>query len=415
MGRCAPQQAFVMTHLNRSRQQQSESRMRIPPASIPTQQPDESGPADASPLELMAAAQTTHKESAVVLTTHAAHTATAATRPVTIKDVAAHASVSVATVSAVMNANKYVSPELEQRVRASIDTLGYMRNSMARGLKTQVSHAIELVIPDIANPFFTNISRGVEDVANAHHYALILGNTDEDPQKELNYIHLLHGKRADGMIIATTAQGHDIAPTWPLHQFPIVSIDRSLFHLGIDTVLVDNQHGARMAIEHLIQLGHRRIGIVTGVPGIAPTDERLAGYKEALETHGIAVDPALVDVSHPRVGGGEQGAWRLLTQTAERPTALFLMDGTMVIGALQAIAKLGLRCPDDVALVGFDDFVWASVMRPRLTVVAQPTYEIGHTAAQLLFERLEHPDREPREVRLHTELVIRESCGASLQ
>src|SRR5258708_2627713 len=387
MGRCAPQQAFVMTHLNRSRQQQSESRMRIPPASIPTQQPDESGPADASPLELMAAAQTTHKESAVVLTTEAAHPATAATRPVTIKDVAAHALVSVATVSAVMNANKYVSPELEQRVRASIDTLGYMRNSMARGLKTQVSHTIELVIPDIANPFFTNISRGVEDVANAHHYALILVNTDEDPQKELKYIHLLHGKRADGMIIATTAQGHDFAPSWPLHQFPIVSIARSLFHLGIDT----------------------------GVPGIAPTDERLAGYKEALETHGIAVDPALVDVSHPRVGGGEQGAWRLLTQTAERPTALFLMDGTMVIGALQAIAKLGLRCPDDVALVGFDDFVFASVMRPRLTVVAQPTYEIGHTAAQLLFERLEHPDREPREVRLHTELVIRESCGASLQ
>jgi LacI family transcriptional regulator len=237
----------------------------------------------------------------------------------------------------------------------------------------------------------------VEDVANAHHYALIVGNTDEDPQKELKYIHLLHGKRADGMIIATTAQGHALAPSWPLHQFPIVSIDRSLFNLGIDTVLVDNHHGARMAIEHLIRLGHYRIGIVTGVPGIAPTDERLAGYTEALEAHGIAVDPALIAVSHPRIGGGEQGAWQLLTRTADRPTALFL------------------RCPDDIALVGFDDFVWASVMHPRLTVVAQPTYEIGYTAAQLLFERLEHPHREPREVRLHTQLVVRESCGAALQ
>jgi DNA-binding LacI/PurR family transcriptional regulator len=347
----------------------------------------------------------TPKDGADVITTN---------RPATIKDVAAHAAVSVATVSAVMNGNKYVSPALERRVRASIDTLGYMRNGMARGLKTQVSHTIELVIPDIANPFFTNISRGVEDVANAHHYALIVGNTDEDPQKELKYIHLLHGKRADGMIIATTAQGHDFAPAWPLH-LPIVSIDRSLFHLGIDTVLVDNRHGARMAIEHLIKLGHRRIGIVTGIPGIAPTDERLAGYKEALETHGIAVDPALIVVSHARVDGGEQGAWRLLTQTPDRPTALFLMDGTMVIGALQTIARLGLRCPEDIALMGFDDFVWASVMHPRLTVVAQPTYEIGYTAAQLLFERLEHPDREPREIRLHTQLIIRESCGAHLK
>lgn len=336
-------------------------------------------------------------------------------RPMTIKDVAAHASVSVATVSAVMNGNKYVSPELEQRVRASIDALGYMRNSMARGLKTQVSHTIELIIPDIANPFFTNISRGVEDVANAHHYALILGNTDEDPQKELNYIQLLNGKRADGVIIATTAKGHELAPSWPLHHFPIVSIDRSLFHLGIDTVLVDNRHGARMAIEHLICLGHRRIGIVTGIPGIAPTDERLAGYKEALAAHDIPIDPALIVVSQARVGGGEQGAWQLLAETPERPTALFLMDGTMVIGALQAIAKLGLRCPEDVALVGFDDFVWAPVMHPHLTVVSQPTYEIGHIAAQLLFERLKHPQREPREVRLQTHLIVRESCGAALE
>jgi LacI family transcriptional regulator len=240
-----------------------------------------------------------------------------------------------------------------------------------------------------------------------------LGNTDEDPRKELNYIQLLNGKRADGMIIATTAQGHELAPSWPLHHFPIVSIDRSLFHLGIDTVLVDNQHGARMAIEHLIRLGHRRIGIVTGLPGIAPTDERLAGYKEALEAHGITVDPTLIVVSHARVGGGEQGAWHLLTQTTDRPTALFLMDGTMVIGALQAIAKLGLRCPEDIALVGFDDFVWASVMHPHLTVISQPTYEIGSTAARLLFERLEHQQREPREVRLPTQLIIRESCGAT--
>ena len=220
-------------------------------------------------------------------------------------------------------------------------------------MKTQISHTIGLIVPDITNPFFTNISRGVEDVANAQHYSVILGNTDEDAQKELNYLHLLNGKRADGLIIATTADGHALAPTWPLHHIPIVSIDRSLFALGIDTVLVDNQRGARMVVEHLIHLGHRRIGIVTALMGIAPSDERLAGYKEALELHGIAVDPSLIALSHARIGGGEQGAWQLLTQTADRPTALFMMDGTMVIGALQAIAKLGLRCPEDFALRWF--------------------------------------------------------------
>jgi LacI family transcriptional regulator len=335
-------------------------------------------------------------------------------RPVTIKDVAAHASVSVATVSAVMNGNKYVSPELEQRVRASIESLGYMRNNMAQGLKTQISHTIGLIIPDITNPFFTNISRGVEDVVNARHFSLILGNTDEDAQKELNYFHLLKGKRADGLIIAPTAQGHEIAPSWPLQQFPVVSIDRSLFNLGIDTVLVDNQKGARDVVEHLIHLGHRRIGIVTGLPGVVPTDERLAGYKEALEANNIAIDPALIVVSRALISNGEQGTLQLLTKIEDRPTALFLMDGTMVIGALQAIAKLGLHCPEDIALVGFDDSPWASVVSPHLTVVAQPTYEIGQTAAQFLFDRLENPKREPREIRLQTKLIIRESCGANL-
>ena len=334
-------------------------------------------------------------------------------RAATIKDVAIHASVSVATVSAVMNGNKYVSPELAQRVRESIAALGYRRNNFARGLKTQVSHSIGLVVPDITNPFFTNIARGVEDVANAQNYSVILGNTDEDPEKEQNYLQLLESKQADGLIIAVTARSHEYLQSLPLEHLAMISIDRSLFDLGIDTVMVDNQVGASTATEHLIALGHRRIGLVTGLRGIAPTEERLLGYTQALEKHGITVDPALIAVAHARIDGGEHGAMQLLT-LEDRPTALFMMDGTMAIGALQAIAKLGLRCPEDIALVCFDDFPWASVMRPHLTVVDQPTYEIGEQSAHLLFERLQNRERAPREIRLQTRLIVRESCGSRL-
>lgn len=336
-----------------------------------------------------------------------------AKRPATIKDVAAHAEVSVATVSAVMNGNKYVSPELAKRVRESIAALGYERNSLAQGLKTQTSHTIGLIISDITNPFFTSIVRGVEDVANLHHYSLILGNTDEDQKKEMSYIRLLESKRADGLIVAATTGSHKYLQD--AHHLPLVCIDRSLFDLGIDAVLVDNVGGARAAVEHLIALGHTHVGIVTGIAGITTTEERLTGYTQALTAHGIEVDPTLIAAADSRVDGGERGVLRLLTQGAVRPTALFLMNGLMVIGALQAMARLGLRCPEDVALVCFDDFEWASVMHPHLTTVRQPTYEIGQRAAQLLFERLRQRDRAPQEVRLQPQLIVRESCGAHLR
>jgi LacI family transcriptional regulator len=336
-----------------------------------------------------------------------------ADRSATIKDVAIHASVSVATVSAVMNENKYVSPELAQRVRESIAALGYKRNSFARGLKTQISYSIGLIVPDVTNPFFTNIARGVEDVANAHNYSLILGNTDEDPEKEKKYLHLLESKQADGLIIAVTARSHEYLQELPLQDLALVSVDRSLFDLGVDTVMVENKAGTRAAIEHFIALGHRRIGLVTGLRGIAPTEERLAGYTEALEAHGIAVDPALIAMTYARIDGGERGAMQLLA-LEDRPTALFLMDGTMTIGAFQAIARHGLRCPEDIAVACFDDFPWAPVMRPHLTVVDQPTYEIGQQATHLLFERLLNRKKAPREIRLQTHLIVRESCGSHL-
>jgi LacI family transcriptional regulator len=336
-------------------------------------------------------------------------------RPATIKDVAAHAGVSVATVSAVINSNKYVSPDLSQRVLESIAALGYERNSLAQGLKKQTSLTIGLIISDITNPFFTSVVRGVEDVANARGYSLILGITNEDPKKEMSYIRLLENKRADGLIVAITLGNHEYLRSWPAQRLPLVSIDRLPPELDIDAVLVDNVVGARQAVEHLITLGHRRIGIVTGLPSISTTQERLTGYKQALEAYGIPVDAALIAEGNSRIDGGEQAALHLLTREDAQPTALFVTSGLMVIGALQALDRLGLRCPQDIALVGFDDFEWAAVMHPRLTTVCQPTYEIGRQAAQLLFERLRKRDGAPQVLRLQPHLIIRESCGAALQ
>ncbi len=334
-------------------------------------------------------------------------------RLATIKDVATHAGVSVATVSAVINGNKYVSPDLTQRVHESITALGYERNSLAQGLKKHTSQTIGLIISDITNPFFTGVVRGVEDVANARGYSLILGNTDEDLTKEMSYMRLLESKRADGLIVVFTLGNHEYLRSWAAHRLPLVSIDRLPDDVSIDAVLIDNVGGARQAVEHLITLGHERIGIVTGLSGITTTEERLTGYKQALEAHGIPLDPALIAEGNSRIDGGERGVLQLLTQEAARPTALFITSGLMVIGALQAIDRVGLRCPQDIALVGFDDFAWAAVMHPRLTTVRQPTYEIGQKAAQLLFERLEKRDGPAQVVRLQPQLIIRESSGAA--
>lgn len=335
-------------------------------------------------------------------------------RPPTIKDVATHAGVSVATVSAVLNANKYVSPKLTQRVHASVEALGYERNSLAQSLKTQTSHTIGLIISDIMNPFFTHIVRGVEDVANQHNYSLILGNTDEDPAKEKKYIRLLESKRVDGLILAAAAGNHTYLRSLPQQRLPLVSLDRSLFEWGIDSILIDNVSGARNAVEHLIRLGHHHIGIITGISGITTTEERLSGYKLALASHSIPVEPTLIASANSRIEGGAHAARQLLTQATVRPTALFAMNGLLAIGVLQTLKELGLRCPEDIALVAFDDFEWSSVLRPYLTVVSQPTYEIGRKAAQILFERLEKRNTPTQEVRLQASLIIRESCGALL-
>jgi LacI family transcriptional regulator len=333
----------------------------------------------------------------------------------TIVDVAREAGVSPTTVSHVLNGTRPVAEPTKQRVQAAIERLHYEVNSVAQSLKSDRSQAIGLLITDISNPFFTSLVRGVEDVANAAGYSVILCNTDEDPEKEFTYLRMLRRKRVDAILMAPTGTRQPVADRLIESGFPLVCFDRPPPGAVCDSVLVENARGARRAVSHLIGLGHRRVGVITGLAGVGTTDERLAGYLQALADHGLPTDQELIRPGNSRLDGGFHEMLALL-DLPEPPTAVFSTNNLMTLGALGALQSRRVRVPDDMAIVGFDDFEWAVVLRPRLTAVAQPTYEIGETAARMLLERIAGVGPpEPRRVALPTRLIVRESCGAARQ
>ncbi len=330
----------------------------------------------------------------------------------TLHDVAKAAGVSIATVSATINQSAYVSPELQERVRKAVAELGYHPDAIARSLKKRSTQTLGLIISDITNPFFTALVRGIEDGANARGYALILCNTDERLEKEQAYLHLLRSRRVDGLIMAPAGGVDDYHGFFVQAKTPLVFIDRRIPTVPADAVVVDNTSGARQVVEYLTRLGHRRIGAITGLPQISTTHERVEGYRSALEGAGLSVDPALMQCGNSRLEGGHRAALTLLA-LPRRPTAIFATNNVMAIGLMRAVAERGLRCPEDISVACFDDFEWASVFRPRLTTVAQPTYDMGARAAEVLFARLDGSlTGGPKEILLSPTLMIRDSCAA---
>jgi LacI family transcriptional regulator len=332
---------------------------------------------------------------------------------VTTRHVAQRAGVSVSTVSHVLNATRFVSDDLRQRVQQALDELGYEPNAVARSLKVNRSTTLGLIISDISNPFFTELVRGVEDVAQANGYTLVLCNSDENPAKEQTYLRELRARRVDGLLVAPAGEAHEYLRKLVRANFPLVFLDRDVASLPVPTVLLDNEAAAYAAVRHLIQLGHRRIGAIIGRPLISTTTERFKGYARALREAGIEIDQRLVVNGRSRIDGGAEAA-DVLMALEERPTALFSGNNLMTLGALGAFKARDLVVPDDVALVGIDDFPWASVLRPHLTTVAQPTYELGRRAAELLLGLMHGTiERGPHRVVLQGKLIVRESCGAS--
>jgi LacI family transcriptional regulator len=324
---------------------------------------------------------------------------------VTIDEVARMARVSPATVSRVLNGTSPVSDDKGTRVRHAVAALGYEPFGPARALRHQRVRVWAVVITDVENPFFTSVTRGIEDAAHAGGYRLVLCNSDENPDKEGTYVDIAIRERMAGVVIAVAASGESKLDRLIAHGIPVVAIDRRP-NRDIDSVVVDNRGGARAATEHLIECGWQRIACITGPSRTSTSTERAQGYRNALRAAGRTVDPSLVRRADYRQEGGYRAA-RALLESSDPPDALFVANNLMTVGALQAIHDLGIRVPDELGIVGFDDSPWAELIKPRLTVVAQPTYEIGRTAAELLTTHTH--DEPPRHVVLSPTLIVRES------
>jgi DNA-binding LacI/PurR family transcriptional regulator len=329
---------------------------------------------------------------------------------VTIKDIAKHAGVSTATVSYVINRTRYVSPELTERVQNAIEHLGYQPNRIARSLRIQNTTTVGLIISDIQNTFFTSLVRAVEDVAYEHNHSVVLCNSDETVEKEDLYIDLMLAEQVAGVIISPARETENSIHRLIQANIPVVAVDRRIPDLDVDTVLIDNVNAACELVSHLIEDGHRRIGALVGPSDITTGRERYQGYIIALATHHLPLLPELVRIGLPRESFGYRATMELL-DLPEPPTALFLGNAYLALGSLKAIHQQELRIPEEIALVAFDEMEWTSLVKPGLTVVAQPIYELGKVAADLLFERLENNDLPPRERILEHKLVVRQSCA----
>lgn len=327
---------------------------------------------------------------------------------VKIEDVARYAGVSTATVSRVLSGKQHVSQELRERVLEAIQDLNYRPSRVARSLRIQRSSIIGLIISDIQNPFFTSIVRAVEDVAQRSGYSVLLCNSDEDTAKEMMYIELMLAEHVAGIIVSPTDSESDMYLRLLEAGVPVVAIDRRVESVEIDTVINDNVTAARRIVEHLIENGHQRIGAVIGVMQASTGYERYSGYRTALEAHGLPVDENLVRVGMPRSHIGYTLTKELLA-LKNPPTAIFTGNNLLTVGALRAIDELGLCIPDNVALAAFDEMEWMFLIKPAITVVAQPTYEMGRSAAELLMRRIAEPDRSPQQIVLSAEIKFHES------
>ncbi|MEU6808513.1 LacI family DNA-binding transcriptional regulator [Streptomyces sp. NPDC046831] len=333
----------------------------------------------------------------------------------TMADVARSAGVSVATVSHVLNGTRPVLPHTRRAVLEAVEELGYTPNTLARSLVTSRTRSIGLAVSAVGNPFFTEILQGVEAAALAHGYSLLIADPHDDPAHERRVVRLLHERRVDGVIVAPSARPHELVAYLSRHGVPTVFLDRVVDDLpdgapAFDQVCADGAEPTARLVAHLAGLGHRRIGLVAGLPELSTTRERIAGYRRGLAASGLPHDGRLVVHGDSSSDGAERATATLLSLAAP-PTGLVTANNAMTLGALRALRERGLSVPGDLALCCFDDFPWADLFSPRLTAVAQPSRELGTRAVEVLLERLAAPDRSARTVRLACTFVHRTSCG----
>lgn len=328
----------------------------------------------------------------------------------TIKEVAERAGVSIGTASNVISGTARVSKARAAKVLNAIKELDYHPNEIARSLKVRQTKMLGMLLPDITNPFFSDIIRGAEDAALERGYLLLTANTDEQVEREKRFVSALRSRRVDGILLVAAASKSEAHLTGAVAAgVPIVCLDRIVPGFEVDAVLVDNVRGAQECVRHIIRSGHKTIAIIAGPRELHNARERLAGCRAALKEAGIKLPEDLVMQGDFREEAGYRLGKELLVRR-ERPSAIFACNGVMSLGLLMAVDELGVKCPEEIALATFDDLPFAHSFHPHLTAVAQPANSIGYQGANLLIDRVEGKRTgDPVIVRLSPELKIRES------
>lgn len=332
---------------------------------------------------------------------------------ITIKDVAQKAGVGQATAARALGGYGRINPATRKRVLVAAEQLGYQANALARSMVTRSTQTLGLVVTDIENAFFAHIARAVADIAHQHHYSVILMNTDENLRLEREAVHVLAAKQVDGLIVVPATHSDDAHLVQLLRRHvPVVLLDRSMDRMRADTIMIDNERAAQRAIHYLIELGHQRIGIVTTESTIDTIISRTAGYRRALAEAGLSVRDEWIRACEYKEATVRREIETLLDLPPDiRPTAILATDSFITMWVFRMLRERGLRLPEQMSLIGFDDADWMTMVRPNITVIDQPVYELGRAAAEQLIKRIEREEEPPRRIFLETTLIERESCG----
>lgn len=329
---------------------------------------------------------------------------------VTIEDVAQAAGVSRQTVSRAMNDKGEISPETKEHVLKTIQELGYQPNRLAQGMVTQRTKTVGLVMPDITNLFFPEVARGVQDAGRLHDYNVLLCNTDDDPEEEIRVLNSLAAQRVDGIFMIGSVADEAALTRFADIYSPIVMLNRLFEHPNVNLIIVDNERGAFLAVEHLIAQGRRTIGMLANLNFSRSQIRRVRGYEEALNHYGIPMDRSLIIGETPTLQGGYNALQQLM---AIHPgvTAVFTYNDLMGLGAMRAARDLGKCVPEDIAVIGFDNIGMASMATPSLSSIHVDKYAIGHKAMNRILDMLDRPDDSFATFEVGVELIQRESTG----
>ncbi len=333
---------------------------------------------------------------------------------VTIKEVAKLAGVSTTTVSYVINKSRFVSKETRTEVLKAINKLGYRPNIIARSLRSGKTNTVGLIICDLRNPFFSEIFQGIETYMGKEGYNIIVINTNYDFDKEKEAAEIFDAKQIEGVIVVPGGDSNENIKFLIERNIPVVLLDKRVKNINVDIVLVNNVEGSKQLTEHLISLGHKRIGIITGPLSFTTGEERLEGYLKVLKKYSIPEDKDLIKIGDFKKQSGYLLTLELLSLTLP-PTAIFACNNLMGLGAMEAIKERKIHIPKEIGLVIFDDLSWFDHVNPPLTVVIQPSFRLGEIAGELLVNQIRKKRKKPKEVMLGVQLKIQESAGEALR